>query len=173
MDEIRPDNADERQFWRRFSRCVRGASGACPTELELAEYADGRGPDAQREGIEAHLAACPACLEQVAEARHLAATPEVTSLVLSRAQALVPARPAFGARRTWRRVAGWAAAAAAIIALGFGGLRAGAAIRGRDRSGSWLASELTFQAPAAQRELLSSNDVLGALAEHGEEGQHD
>ena len=44
-------------------------AGPCPGALELAEYIDGAGSAACREGIERHLASCEACRNAVAYAR--------------------------------------------------------------------------------------------------------
>jgi len=176
MDETRHDSADEKELWRRFAGGARLAASPCPSELELAAFADALASEAERTSIEAHLAHCPLCLEAVVEARHLAAAAEdglkpalQTPLVVARAQALVPARR----RRTWRLAAGWAAAAAASIALGFAGLRAGAAIRDRAHAEARVASEVAFDAPAPCRDLLSTTDVLGALASEAREDHHE
>lgn len=171
MDEMRHDDAGERELWRRFVGGARLAAGACPSELELAAYADGLGSEAERTGLEAHLARCPLCQEAIVETRRTAgeAVREVPPLVVARAQALVPARE----RRTWRLAAGWAAAAAASIALGFAGLRAGAAIRDRGHAEAGVASEVAFDAPAPYRNLLSTPDVLGGLTSEAREDSHE
>jgi hypothetical protein len=173
MDDGYPDNSDDRQLWERFSRGRRSA-GACPTELELAEYADGRASEPRRERVEAHLALCAECVDQVVAGmedglKPALRTQDVPWLVVARAQALVASR----GQRPWRAAAGWAAAAAASLALGFAGLRAGAETRGRGHSGSVVASEVAFEAPAQYRDLLSTTDVLGALASGTQEGHNE
>jgi len=175
MSEERLETVDERELLRRFSRGVRRAAGPCPGELELAAYVDGLAGEAGRASIEAHLARCSSCLEAAVQARGLtaAAVPEAPMAVAARARGLVPAGRAVGRLRTWRRVAGWAAAAAATIAVGFAGLRAGSAIRVRSQTAGWVAGEVTFQPPAAYREVLSSGDVLGDLASQAREDSHD
>jgi anti-sigma factor RsiW len=164
MNDERSQDGDERQLLRRFSRGAKQATGPCPSELEWATYVDGLASEAECARIEAHLAFCPLCLDEVVQARQLAtaAVPEAPAGVAARARALVPARRAPGRLRTWRRVASWAAAAAAAIAVGFAGLRAGSAIRERSRTAAWVASEVTFQ--VSYCDLLSSGDVLGDLA---------
>ncbi len=45
---------------------ARGAPGSCPDEEALATLAEGRGQGSGREGVEDHLAGCPACRALVA-----------------------------------------------------------------------------------------------------------
>jgi len=175
MNEKRPENNGERDLLRRFSRAVRQAAGPCPGELALAAYVDGLASESDGERIETHLAACPSCLDAVVEARQLAtaAAAQAPARVAARAEALVTARRALGLPRTWRRAASWAAAAAAAVAVGFGGLRAGSALRDRGQTAAWLASEVAFDPPAQCRDLLSPTDVLGALASQAQEDGHE
>jgi hypothetical protein len=103
---------------RRLKRLLRanhpvaeGARWGCPSEIELAAYADQRLPASKRAHVEAHLAACDACLAQVA---FLARMPEPAAVppdLLSRASALPVAgwRPRLALR--W----GTAAAAACLV----------------------------------------------------------
>ena len=171
MDETRHNDAGERELWRRFARGASQGANPCPDELELAAYVDGLASEAERTSLEAHLARCPLCLEAVVEARRSAGDTvrEAAPLVVARAQALVAARQ----QRTWRAAAGWAAAAAASIALGFAGLRAGAAMRDHTHAEARAASEVAFEAPAPYRDLLSTTDVLGTLASEAREDHHD
>jgi anti-sigma factor RsiW len=169
------NDSDERQLVERFARGLRQAPASCPSELELAAYADGRASEAEAVRIEAHLALCAKCLEGVIQARQLAAaTPAAPSQLTSRAKALVAGWRPTSVRRRWRTVASWAAAAAAAGALGFAGLRAGtAASKARQEAAASVGTELSFEAPEQYLALLSSDDVLGILAPRGQEGHHE
>jgi hypothetical protein len=105
----------ERQL-RIASGGTRAGTPGCPGEQQLAAYADGTLPEAEREPLQAHLADCAACLSLVGMlARDDAdeALPEVPETALARARALAtpPARP-------WhQRAPQWAAAALVLLAL--------------------------------------------------------
>jgi len=173
MNNEQPQDTSERELLRRFSRAAEQAAGPCPSEMDLAAYVDGLAAEAERERIEAHLALCPSCLDGAVQARQLAvaAMGEAPEAVAARERALVPAHRALGRLRRWRQAAGWAAAAAAVVAVGLAGLRAGSATRERGQTGAWVAAEVTFQPPAPYRGLLSSDDVLSNLAAQAGEGR--
>ncbi len=163
-DDIEP------QLLRRFTRGFRQAAGPCPCGLELASYVDGRATEAQAARIEAHLAACPRCLEGVVQARRPdAADPVAPSRLVAQAKALVPLR--LGRPFGWRRVASWAAVAAACAAFGFAGLITGSAVRySKEQAQASLMSEILFPPPARYRALLASDDLLAAIPLPAKEG---
>lgn len=105
----------ERQL-RTVSGGIRTGTSGCPGEQQLAAYADGMLPEAEREPLQAHLADCAACLSLVGLlAREDAneALPAVPETALARARTLAtpPARP-------WhQRAPQWAAAALVLLAL--------------------------------------------------------
>mgnify|MGYP005839714585 CR=1 FL=1 len=160
----------ERQLVRRLSQGLRSASGPCPSELDLASYADGLAGEAEASRIEAHLAACAACLDGVVQARQLAgAPPAAPAGLLARAGALVPLRQArrFG----WRAAASWAAAAAACVALGIAGLESGSALgHGKGQAEAAVMNEISFQPPERYRALLASEELLAATPAGAKEG---
>ena len=90
----------------------------CPDEADLAAYADARLADDARRRIEAHLADCAFCLDQVAFLLRPeeSTAPEVPPGLLARAREL----GAEGKEARWRAEWRWsaAAAAAACVVLG-------------------------------------------------------
>jgi anti-sigma factor RsiW len=94
MAERTEHNPNEIQLWRQYADGLEPSNRACPTDLELAGYLDGRLGDAGQSRVEAHLADCPACLEAVLEARALleadAAGFIAPAEAVRRAQSLVP-----------------------------------------------------------------------------------
>jgi anti-sigma factor RsiW len=176
MDGERTNNRDERELLRRFSRGLGPATEPCPSELELAAYVDGLASETEQARIEAHLALCPHCLDEIVEARRLAveAVADAPPIVVARAEALVPARRALRPSRRWLVAARWAAAAAAAAAVSFAGLQAGsAAARARGQTAARLADEVTFQPPEAYQALLGIPDVMGDLAAQAKEAHHE
>lgn len=150
QDHITPD---DRQLWRMAAR-PGAVTDACPSNLDLAAYLDGRLPDAEQTSFEAHLAECADCLDALRATRAFLADEEhertlVPMHVLDRARALVEqtARRRYAHRhdhRTapWWRVGRWTAVAAALLVTCFIGYRAGA--RSAPAPMTDLASEMSF-----------------------------
>ncbi|HPD16641.1 MAG TPA: zf-HC2 domain-containing protein [Planctomycetota bacterium] len=102
----------------------------CPPEERLGAYADGELDAAEAAAVEAHLAACDACAREAAAIRALdrlvaeLPTPAVSPAEWRSAWAGIAARIAPGhrvaQRSPWRRVAVFAAAAAACVAIAGG-----------------------------------------------------
>ncbi len=151
-------NPTGEQLWRSAAPMEPALSAACPGQLELASYLDGRLSAAEVESIEAHLAACRECREAAADARLIVAAaarsrPGAPERVIESAQALVSAmsvrqsvraqsRPSFGLK--WR-MARWPAAAAASVAICVFGYRTGtASIASTDLRLDQLATEMSF-----------------------------
>jgi len=156
----KPNNLDAK-LWRRASAGA-DAPGECPDAMRLASYIDGRVDAAEAERFEAHLAACAACRRALRETRELlAGGPAMTppKLVAS-AKALVAAK-----RVRLRRVAGWAAAAAASVAIGLSGFFAGSATqRGRQLAEARVVEEASFGlADGADESAVLDAYVLAAL----------
>src|SRR5262245_34980007 len=99
MSDHDPIDPLERKLWERFAG-LPGPPGACPSELELAAYLDGRLADAARDEVEAHLVLCAECREAVSEARSDEALPFVSAAVIESAKALV-SRSALVQRSVW------------------------------------------------------------------------
>jgi len=166
MNDQTPQDRADRQLWRRWA--APSEAGPCPDEMALAAYLDGSAPADEAERVEAHLAGCDACRHAVAELRSLLAGGPVlaTPQVVTRAKSLLPAPTALaaklGRRRTWRRVARWAATAAAAVLVSYGGFQAGSATRiGRNTEQAALVSEMTFgleEAPG--QEDLYDNELM-------------
>ena len=152
-------------------------TGACPSELELAGYLDGLASEAEGERIEAHLAACAECRQAIIDARLLAAEPPTRAprSLVAHAKALVPAPAARRGGSRWRRVASWAAAAAASVAVGSAGLHAGSSVqRAREERARSLTAELSFGAANGDEGALPpGDDVFQALLARAEEGSHE
>jgi hypothetical protein len=118
------EEADEAALWRRWRAATPGGGAAEPSPLELAAYAEDRLSEAAAEAIEAWLATNPLAAEDVIAARRAARSPlpEAAEDIMARAGALVGGgaeilpfrRPAV--RQSWRKVAGWGAMAASIVA---------------------------------------------------------
>ncbi len=123
MNQMEQDNSDDRRLWEQFQAARQMETpGDCPGMLDLAGYVDGCLDESHGDAVEAHLAACPACLQAVLETRELLAAdamlcpPDVTK----RAKALRPARRTSAVLR-------WAASAAAAVLFALGGYLAGSA----------------------------------------------
>lgn len=95
---------------------VGGPGSAHPELEEIAAYLDGRLSAAERRGITAHLSVCTECLELFTETAHAL---EETSAGTAGGEVVPFDRP----RRSPRRWLPAAAAAAALVALGFAGYR--------------------------------------------------
>lgn len=132
------DNHDDLD---RDAHGAAAAAVACPDDLDLAGYADGRLDAAARDRIESHLAECAECIAAVGDARALEvhraeAMAFVSAEVIAAAAALVPvkagsgqsaqARP-MGLGREPRRMRWlpWTTAAAASLLVSFIGYQAG------------------------------------------------
>jgi hypothetical protein len=130
-------------------QCARAApspSGACPPQEELAAWIDGRLPAARRELLEGHLAACPECLEAVADIRVILAGPMELPppAVVESALALVSPPKALRLP-DWRSAGGWALRLAASIAVCVTAWRAGSiAFASGDAPAETLESEISF-----------------------------
>jgi anti-sigma factor RsiW len=101
---------------RTASGGTRAGKPGCLGEQQLAAYADGTLPEADREPLQAHLADCAACLSLVgllARDEGDEAVQEIPETVLARARAL-----ATPTSRPWYQQAPqWAAAALVLLAL--------------------------------------------------------
>jgi anti-sigma factor RsiW len=150
----------------------RAPPSACPDASELAAYLDGQlGPAAAAE-LEGHLAACATCRKALIEARALLrdATELPTPGLVAAACELVPRAGPHQRRSPWRRVPRWAAAAAAALALGAAGLKAGATVRkARVQAEAQPDALLTL----AQVDTESDIDPFTRLAANGEEVGHE
>ena len=154
----------ERRLW---SHVKRTAADPCPDPLLLAAYVDGLASEAETKEAEAHLAACPRCLETIAETQRLTAAPPVIAPagVAARAKALVP--PAAQARSVrWFRYGRWAAAAAAVAAVAYLGFVSGDAAgrRGIDLT-EVLVQEATFGLADPWGEAEMGDELAQALSE--------
>ena len=162
-----PNNLDAR-LWRRASAGLEPAGGECPDAMVLAAYLDARLDAAEAERFEAHLAACPACLRALREARELlSAGPMVAPpRVVRSAKALVAAR-----RLRLRRAAGWAAAVAASVAIGLSGFVAGSATqRGRQVAEARVLEEASFGLADGTEELAALDEYVLAAMGNGNGG---
>lgn len=169
-------NPTDERLWRSVAPMEPAVSVACPGQLKLASYLDGRLSAAEVESIEAHLAACRECREAAADARLIVAAaaqsrPAAPERVIESAQALVSAmpvhRPARAKSRSslglkWR-MARWPAAAAASVAICVFGYRTGtASTASTDVRLDQLATEMSFgvfdppDADAGEIELIAA-----------------
>ena len=139
-------------------------SAACPGQLELASYLDGRLSAAEIESIEAHLAVCPECREAVADARLIVAVAaRAPERVIESAQALVGAQsqPLLGLK--WR-TARWPAAAAASVAICVFGYHTGTAwTASTDLRLDQLATEMSFGVFDPPDEDAGEIELIAAL----------
>lgn len=165
MSDAERQDEQDRELWRRVKAQPPASAApgqACLDPLELAAYVDGRADQPARDRAEAHLAGCQVCLQALADVRELLAAPAMLAPrhVVERAKALVApqrldvsAHPRTG--RLWR-VAQWAAAAVAAVAVSYAGFEAGSATWRQEQARSALvAREASFS--------LGSDDwVIGA-----------
>jgi anti-sigma-K factor RskA len=93
-------------------------------ETKLNEYVDGTLAAHDRASVEAHLAACAACRDAVAELRRLVAEArdlprsiEPSRDLWTAIETRIGQRATWNVQRVWWR-AGWAAAALLVVALG-------------------------------------------------------
>ena len=170
-------NPTGERLWRSAAPMKPALSAACPGQLELASYLDGRLPAAEVESIEAHVAVCRECREAAADARMIVAAaarsrPAAPERVIESAQALVSAvpvhrpararsRPSLGLK--WR-VARWPAAAAASVAICVFGYRTGTASTAwTDLRLDQLATEMSFGVFDPPDEDTGEIDFIAAL----------
>lgn len=120
------DRTDEAALWRRWrSAAASGAAnGVEPNALVLAEYAEGRLPEAVSGTIEDWLAARPEAMSDILAARRVAGSdlPVASDAVIARATALVTAGdaqivtfPQPARRANWRTAAVWSGVAASLV----------------------------------------------------------
>lgn len=170
-------NPTDERLWRSAAPMKPALSAACPGQLELASYLDGRLSAAEVESIEAHLAVCRECREAAADARLIVAAtarsrPGVPECVIESAQALVSAvpvhrparaksRPSLGLR--WR-MARWPTAAAASLAICVFGYRTGTAwTASTDLRLDQLATEMSFGVFDPPDEDAGEIELIAAL----------
>jgi hypothetical protein len=176
-----PRHIDDRQVWER--RGISPPPGPCPDANDLAGYLDGRLDEASRAGIEAHLAACEACLDAVvairldgADAAPAGVIPPAA--VVAAAKSLVPAAAASTAATRvsrpapdrWRLadllgVARWGFASAASIAICIIAYRAGLAVSTvAPPTESSLVGELSFGVFDTSESEVSDIELIAMLA---------
>jgi hypothetical protein len=120
------DRTDQAALWRRWrSASALGAADAVePDALLLAEYAEGRLPEAVSGTIEDWLAARPETMSDILAARRAAGgdIPVASDAVIARATALVTAGdaqivtfPQPARRANWRTAAMWSGVAASLV----------------------------------------------------------
>ncbi|MEE9130161.1 MAG: zf-HC2 domain-containing protein [Phycisphaerales bacterium] len=171
------ENPTDERLWRSAAPTEPALSAACPGQLELASYLDGRLSAAEVESIEAHLAACPECREAAADARLIVAAaarlrPGAPERVIESAQALVSAMPVHRPARAqgrpslglkWR-MARWLAAAAASVAICVFGYRTGtASTASTDLRLDQLAMEMSFGVFDPPDEDVGEIELIAAL----------
>jgi anti-sigma factor RsiW len=93
MNRQEQPRIEEGELWRRYrNECPRRPPG-CPGESELAALIDYKLPPDRHDGIQAHLADCPECLEAFCQMRVLQAEsrPGVPESVRSAVAEVLPA----------------------------------------------------------------------------------
>ena len=161
-------NPTDERLWRTAAPMEPVLSAACPGQLELASYLDGRLSAAEVESIEAHLAVCRECREAAADARLIVGAtarsrPEAPERVIESAQALVSAQsqPSLGLK--WR-TARWPLAAAASVAICVFGYRAGmASTASTDLRLDQLATQMSFGVFDPPDEDAGEIELIAAL----------
>ena len=160
MNPMEQDNSDDRRLWEQFRLAQRAETpGDCPGMLDLAAYVDGRLDESHGDAVEAHLAACPACLQTVIETRELLAGSALLCPpdVAKRAKALRPKRRTAAVLR-------WAASAAAAVLFALGGYLAGSATGHFDPdSETKLLREMSFGTVGE----IQDDPLLAALTDQG------
>lgn len=162
------ENPTDERLWRSAAPMKPALSAACPGQLELASYLDGRLSAAEIESIEGHLGACRECREAVADARQIVAAtarsrPGAPERVIESAQALVSgqSQPSLGLR--WR-TARWPLAAAASVAICVFGYRTGTAwTASTDLRLDQLATEMSFGVFDPPDEDAGEIELIAAL----------
>ncbi len=170
-------NPTDERLWRSAAPMKPALSAACPGQLELASYLDGRRSAAEIESIETHLAVCRECREAVADARLIVVAtarsrPAAPERVIESAQALVSAvavhppvraksQPLLGLK--WR-TARWPAAAAASVAICVFGYHTGTAwTASTDLRLDQLATEMSFGVFDPPDEDAGEIELIAAL----------
>lgn len=138
----------DRDLWRRTTPVAPAGVGtpreSCPSDLTLASYVDGLLPEGEIAAFEAHLVACPACLEAVMSVRALPALASSGGWTMAEARAVTTAQSlepgaegtSFGpSAARHRRVGGWrlargVLAAAAMIGVSILGYQFGFSMPG-------------------------------------------
>jgi hypothetical protein len=123
LDHVDATVMDEKELTHLLQmqgRVRENAGWRCPDETHLSAYVEHRLPATGQARIEAHLADCGACLDQVAFLVRLpaAAAGAVAPQVLSRARDLVPPPRSFWAVPLMRWGTVTAAAACVVLAVG-------------------------------------------------------
>jgi len=179
MNESERQDAVDRRLWQRLKAGPPAPAGPCPEGLLLAAWLDGRATAGEARRVEAHLAACPACLAAARDLRRLLDAPPMVAprAVVDRAKALVGeavgAVCAAGAGRAravrlaagWRGIAQWAATAAAALAVGYLGFRAGQTAYGGADPVAALVREASFGLADAAGAATLDEQVLLAFVE--------
>ena len=166
-------NPTDERLWQSAAPMEPTFTAACPSQMELASYLDGRLSATAVESVEAHLAACRECREAVADARLIVSSAaRAPERVIESAQALVSAVPihrpvqaknrsSFGLK--WR-MARWPAAAAASIAICVFGYRTGmASTASTDLRLDQLATEMSFGVFDPPDEDAGEIELIAAL----------
>jgi ferric-dicitrate binding protein FerR (iron transport regulator) len=103
------------------------SNAPCPAVETLAAYLDRRLDPAERDRVEAHLAACAACRDEALDLARLAAavaasdlgpSPRLRAAVMARLHSRKPSTARSARRRNWGFAVISAAAAAALVAVG-------------------------------------------------------
>jgi len=168
MSNRQQNDPMEQRLWERMSPATPAQAGPCPDPLLLAAYVDGTATDAEVQRIDAHLAACPACMAAIGEIRSLlAASPMLAPKpVLEQAKALVPAATVTATHTRWSAIGRWAAAAAAAVIVGYLGFVAGHATwLSREALADTLVCETSFGLADECRQEPPEGDFLSALKE--------
>ncbi len=161
-------NPTDERLWRSAAPMKPALSAACPGQLELASYLDGRRSAAEIESIETHLVVCRECREAVADARLIVVAtarsrPAAPERVIESAQALVSAQsqPLLGLK--WR-TARWPAAAAASVAICVFGYHTGTAwTASTDLRLDQLATQMSFGVFDPPDEDAGEIELIAAL----------
>jgi anti-sigma factor RsiW len=174
MNANTPTPETEQELARQFLAALdRQPASACPDTPRLAAYLDARLDPRETAQLEDHLAACPTCRRAVIEARELLAEPgelPTPGLVAGAREVVRRIEPQGSRSSPWSRVPRWAAAAAAVVALGVAGLKAGETVR---RAQAPARTEPAVVMPFTLTEVDTSGDVFARLAANGEEDSHE
>ncbi len=138
---------NDRRLWKRLGRGGPASSAAgCPDANALGGFLEGRFSEGDRQGIEAHLVDCGACLETLIELRGSLGEPlvAVPDHLLQRIQDLVPGEPATGRLRLAPALAESMAVAAALAVACLLGFTIGS-------QASWDRAKVNLQAQASFR----------------------
>jgi anti-sigma factor RsiW len=126
------EKVDLEKVLRERTANGRGHDWRCPSETQLAGYVDHTLDAKARALFETHLAACTACIEQVAfllRASDWPESAEVPIQLLNRARSLVPEKPKASLVWNWRWVP---VTVAALLLIAITGVIAMRALRSRN-----------------------------------------